>query len=717
MPETQEKEPSSFIPPDEQEYADYEFAGITLQLPANAKQEDINTAIKGFMATPDFDRLIDKKSGAPAYVRGIVGSVYKQEDKLATLQKYYPDAAPYGENYVFTNPNTGRPTLYNPKGLDIGDVASVAREGTVMAGSALGATAGALTALTAGQAGPQIATPEELVTVPMAASIGSGVGAGVTGNAYDALLTMFGLKVDTRPQQQVIMESAVESGGAAVGEAFGRQIGPAIKQAIGGGTKRAQQLANLFRSLDIEPSATVVTGGRGLGRVEAALSQTAAGGKIIDDQAEKIVSQTAKATEKIVREIGEPKTAQGAGEAIKQAAKKAAERFGVRQSELYDEAFDLVGTDTKVSLESVKSLLVQMKSELAKAPKSPTLQKSLGPAIRELEGIIDTERVTKSIIDTGIIDDLGRPITKETVKGGGGFQFNALRGIRSRIGEEIGDPLTRSLQKTSMARVYAVLSQDMGATAASVSDDAAKKVAVADRYTRLWSNTTAKTVEKILKFDADEKAYRFALAASRDGGSSLNRLRRAFTPEEWDTVAATVLDRLGDATPGMQNAAGDAFSINTFLTNWNKMAPEAKDALFGGARYKSQREALNMLTDLMSKMKDVKRFANTSNTAGAMHTLLALNALGAAGGAIATGDVEGGGLGLATTVTGTILAPRAAAKLLTNPQFVKWLAEPVEQGISSAGAHIGRLVAIGKANPEIKEEIDQFLKQLELNTK
>jgi hypothetical protein len=47
-------------------------------------------------------------------------------------------------------------------------------------GSALGAKAGMATAIALGQAGPQVATPEEVVTVPVFGVIG-GIGGGVVG--------------------------------------------------------------------------------------------------------------------------------------------------------------------------------------------------------------------------------------------------------------------------------------------------------------------------------------------------------------------------------------------------------------------------------------------------------------------------------------------------------------------------------------------------------
>ena len=122
---------------------------------------------------------IDEERGAPARIRTAVGASKKPDDKLATLKAYYPDAQPWGaDNFVFTDPDTGNRTLYNPKGLDVGDVSENAR----MVFEFLGGSAGGAFAAVAGQMGPQIATPEEIVTIPLAV----GGGAAMGGQIYDA---------------------------------------------------------------------------------------------------------------------------------------------------------------------------------------------------------------------------------------------------------------------------------------------------------------------------------------------------------------------------------------------------------------------------------------------------------------------------------------------------------------------------------------------------
>ena len=656
------------------DFVEYEVGGAVLEIPSEASEDDVSNIISEFRTTPEFDSLVDKTTGAPKGVRFTVGSIYDRKDKLATLRNFYPDAVEYQDNFVFTNPNTGKPTLYNPEGLDVGDIASISREGVQTVTGGLGAAAGLI------------------VGGPAGAVVGSGLGTATGGSVFDLISSRLDERVDTRSLPRRQADFAAEVATAALGEKAGRAIAPLTKKALGGGKAMSQRIVGQLRDFGIEPSAAVATGGKGLGRVEAAVSQSAAGGQVLEEQAEQVVKQTSKAVNKFVTKIGEPKTKQGAGDVIKRAAARSAERFEFKQEKIYGEAFDLIGGDTSVGVEAIKKLKEDMIIEMADAPRS--LEPALKTALDKIHGIIA---------------DAGEE----------GIKFGALRRIRTAIGKDLATPqLTGSsgAQNEAMKRVYGALTQDLSESAANVSTKAAQKLKAADRFTRMWMNTAKDTMEKIVRFDADEKAFKFALNSGRDGGSALTRMKRHFTKEEWDVVSASVLNQLGNATPGMQDAAGDVFSINTFMTNWNRLAQEAKDALFGSAENKVMRQSLDDLVEVIGELRNIKRYANVSNTSGSIHTLLALNALGASGGALATGDVEGAGLGTIATVSGTILAPRLAAKLLTNPSFVTWLSTPVKEGVSSVPAHIGRLSAISEANPEIKEEIDEFMKILSQNT-
>jgi hypothetical protein len=672
-------------PEPEGQQQQFRIGSVTINLPAGLSDEQRKAAIDNFIQSPAFEPYIDRDTGAPARVRTLVGSA-PIDDRLANIQRFYPDARPYGDdNFLFTDPETGKATLYNPPGFDfVGDVASMGREISQTAFSMGGAIVGTTVGMLSGAPG---GPPGMLTQGQRLGALGAGMGSVIGGELFDISANVLAGRIDTRSPLRRTVEASTEFFAAASGERVGEIAGQALKRATGGGKRAAQTLVQKFRRLSIDPPAGAVSTSRTIATLEKTLEASPFSADVMQKQAERVIGQTQRAADDIVNAIGTPQTTQGAGEVIKQAAVKAAERFGFKQEAAYNAAFDLIGPDTPVAVATVRGLRETMETELARAPQS--LKPSLGKAIRMLRMLEQ---------DAG-------------VEGAEGLPFAALRQVRTMVGKNLDSPVlagSTGAENASMKRVYAALTQDMSDAAKAASPEAAQKLAVADRYTRMFMNTAAKTLNKIGAFDTDERAFRYAMSAAKDGGTTLSRLRRNFTPEEWDTVAATVLNKMGLATPGAQDATGQAFSVNTFLTNWNRMSPEAKEALFGGTRYADIRPDLDTLVDVVSSLKSVERLANTSNTGRVMVTWMTIQALGGAlAGMAAGGDVESGAAGAATAA----FAPRMAAKLITHPAFVKWLVTPVTEP-NMLAAHIGRLTAITVAHPEIEEEVRAFVQQL-----
>ena len=58
-----------------------------------------------------------------------------------------------------------------------------------------------------------------------------------------------------------------------------------------------------------------------------------------------------------------------------------------------------------------------------------------------------------------------------------------------------------------------------------------------------------------------------------------------------------------------------------------------------------------------------------------------------------------------------LVAPNPIARLITSPSFVRWLITPVTK-VNGVFPHLGRLVAIAKAEPDLREEINQYVAAL-----
>jgi hypothetical protein len=229
------------------------------------------------------------------------------------------------------------------------------------------------------------------------------------------------------------------------------------------------------------------------------------------------------------------------------------------------------------------------------------------------------------------------------------------------------------------------------------------------------------TLQKIVDQGTDAQALTYALQGAKDGKQRIAQLRASFKPEEWDTVASTVFDRLGRAVPSQQSAsmlgeeAGD-FSVNTFMTNWNKLQQNGSaKVLFGGTRYRELEQPMNDLVKVVGSLKDAQKMANTSGTARSNGVITLVTALGGSAGGYFGGDAQsagGYGLGAAIALTG---GGYGAAKLLTSPSFVRWLstsARVVNNNPNALRAQIARLGAVARAEPDLRDAIGQYAQQI-----
>jgi hypothetical protein len=106
--------------------------------------------------------------------------------------------------------------------------------------------------------------------------------------------------------------------------------------------------------------------------------------------------------------------------------------------------------------------------------------------------------------------------------------------------------------------------------------------------------------------------------------------------------------------------------MNTFLTNWAGMSPQAKATLFNryGAKFTAD---MNAIAKVASNVREGSRvYANPSGTAAAGSQI--------AGGAAIVTALSTGNVKTALGIAGGAGAANMLAKAMTNPEFVSWLA-------------------------------------------
>ena len=661
----------------------------------------------------------DTRTGAPLDVRLGVSSAPTPLDALVFLQRHYgaENVTPWGAgNFLIPHPVTGEPMLYNEENPDffgipvptIGDVVSAVPEMGEFAGGVAGAASmGLLAPETAGAS---------LLAVPVAAGAGAAAGREGVARAVRGLLDVPDSRTIEQQAGDVATTFALNAGGQMAGDAALRGIGSAIAP-IG----RWRSGAGLPRTLDdasrlgVRLPAGAATGSPVVAAAERGLAAFPTGGGPFHRALAETHEGLQEAFERVGQDIATagganpagrvPRGPQSIGQTAQQAmgarvaphsptAGGAVGRFTATQAGMSDDVLRLVGAETIADTSSLTGLRDRMLQQIVDAGGEIDGTDVISYGNRgDLRGAY---QAVSGVLDSGARSPRG------------GMSFAELRGQRTGLGEDLAAADVTGYagrQGAGGRELYGAMSDDLISTAGNVSREAQNALLLHDDFVRHWREVEFPVISRVVDAATPEQAYRILRQNIAEGGSMLQAVRRNATPEEWDSVASGMWQILGRATPG--RAAGEElgqelgeFSFDTFVTNWNRLSPEAKNALFGGSRYSGVVDDMNRLVRVATALKEGGRFENFSNTGRA--TGMQMSILGSLGLGIGVDAASGGAL-----FAGSVVAPNMASRLLQSPRFVQWLASPPTQG--NAAAHIGRLVAIVEAEPELRDAMSDYL--------
>ena len=281
--------------------------------------------------------------------------------------------------------------------------------------------------------------------------------------------------------------------------------------------------------------------------------------------------------------------------------------------------------------------------------------------------------------------------------GAGGFpptSYAAALRLRSKVGERLrGAGLTSNITTGESKLLYGALTDDIGRTVEQQAGPQGK--ALWDQSRRYW-HTQMRRLEDDLQTIADMTDPVNVTAYVQRSPKTLAILRRQISPEAYDTLVAATFNDMGQAVNSAQNAAGTVWSLESFLTKWNKLGSRSRDALLAGPRYAQAREGLNALARQAERVREInQRISNAGGTSRGMADIMAAGAplAGLAAGkiwpAVAAGLAVGGSYG--------------SARLMTNPQFLQWMNKsltlPVGQ-TAGAALRLSGMIRDGGWTPE-----------------
>lgn len=373
-------------------------------------------------------------------------------------------------------------------------------------------------------------------------------------------------------------------------------------------------------------------------------------------------------------------------------AKRMQGSFGGREDALMTK----IGARTPIDVTATRQAIAEMLPKV-----DPEMQGALQHELDLLDQmIVKAKGTTMQPQVSSILDDAGNPITKmspvETAVDTNTVPYEQFRSWRTNVGRRTDQP---SIKGGQAKQLYAAITQDL--------TGAAEKAGVADEFKALMSDQAAAHADDVLLSQGGDLPQ----AAKLTGGQlersgqflrqayanpdKMDYIRRNATPEQWANLRANIVQDLGLAKAGAQDATGDVISPNKFITEWNKMDPRVKNMLFDDDL--GTRQTLDDLALIADAFKTRGLEANTSRTAGTGLGAMEIKQ-GAKGAALlATGAA--GATNLPATLAGLGLT-YGAVKGLMSETLARWAAGQTPTVQSTMGARLPGAAARSLSNAD-----------------
>jgi hypothetical protein len=431
---------------------------------------------------------------------------------------------------------------------------------------------------------------------------------------------------------------------------------------------QAVQAAQDVERLDVMPSLGMrgSTGARVAGSLEAFAPS---GGVVVDD-ARRAATEIGEAAARTAARAGGAGGRVDAGEALKAGANLFAQRSSDIGGRLYSEVGRKLPEGTAVAMPETSRVLSELSGRFADRP---ALARQVGAQQY-----------------AGLLEDAAQGLSWGQASE---WRTSLLDATRKIVG-----PFA-SIPDGQKKRLVQAITADMEATARAAGPDAFRSWTRARDFWAKRSDRVEKALAKVFKADSAEKAFEdvFAMAGETSRGNirSLEGIKNSMPPAEWGDFVSAVVLRMGRANPGAQDAAGEVFSPRTFLSNWNKIAPEAKMLMFEGKGMPSGlRAELDTLARVAERAADAGAEVNKSRTFATGSNMLMA-------GATATNLID------PLTAIGTAGGAYTAAKIMTSRPLVRAITRYYASGSPDAIARLAR------SNAPIAAEAGFIMRALE----
>lgn len=276
----------------------------------------------------------------------------------------------------------------------------------------------------------------------------------------------------------------------------------------------------------------------------------------------------------------------------------------------------------------------------------------------------------------------------------GWVPYGALARMRSMAGEQLKDThLIGSRATGFLKQFYKALSDDM--------EVVAQKNGYGQRFQRINDyysagiNRIETYLDTVNRKASPEDIMQWATSgAVRDSGRLAAVRNSMKDPEAWEIVRRQIVRRLG--IPTKAKALGldldETFDVVEWAKNYTSLAlksPRSKEILFpgeAGANYDKIASTINKLRDFKSPLVNPNTIGGRGLAAALMYSTAAGAGAGAFLGNVGTGIIAG-----VLTPVMAMMSINGAARLMTNPKFVRWLGKSIDLQPGSLPGHLARI--------------------------
>jgi hypothetical protein len=284
---------------------------------------------------------------------------------------------------------------------------------------------------------------------------------------------------------------------------------------------------------------------------------------------------------------------------------------------------------------------------------------------------IDAERLAAKLGDSA-----AAKLVLDAATDPAGLTYAGAQRLKREIGEKMKGLMTESsLSEAELKQLYGGLREDVRAAALNAGGQ--KGLNAFDRANSVAQTAIKRRKElgKIIGVRGDvhdEAIFNKLTGYAQDSGRAnidlLKKARKSMSPQAWNDVSSGIIEKLGRDVEGN-------FTPDRFVTAYSKLAPEARNVVFGPASNPT-RQALDDVLTVAQRYKEVGKSRNFSNTA---YGLLAAAGLADVALEGASGLEHEAAIGATTIPLAMILSrPRAARA------FANYMSNPNNQALKKA---------------------------------